>query len=265
MSTSTRSWSCSKTNVSTSSLTLDPAPQATAIVIRDIPVQVVRKPIKNLHLGVYPPDGQVRVSAPQHLTDDNIRLAVISRLSWIRKQQAAFQAQPRQSEREMVSGESHYLFGQRYRLEIVERRGCHEVVVKNNSTLQLFVNPGTTTANRTRVLTEWYRQQLKARIPALLEHWEPIIGQQVTAWGVKKMKTKWGSCNIQQRRIWLNLELAKKPSECLEYVVVHELVHLLERHHNDRFKALMDEYLPPWRIRRDLLACAPLGHETWEY
>ena len=116
MSTSTRSWSCSRTNVSTSSLTLDPAPQATAIVIRDIPVQVVRKDIKNLHLGVYPPDGQVRVSAPQHLTDDNIRLAVISRLSWIRKQQAAFQAQPRQSEREMVSGESHYLFGQRYRL-----------------------------------------------------------------------------------------------------------------------------------------------------
>jgi predicted metal-dependent hydrolase len=265
MSTLTRSWSYSKTNVSTSSLTLDPAPQAPAIVIRDIPVQVVRKDIKNLHLGVYPPDGQVRVSAPEHLTDDNIRLAVISRLSWIRKQQAAFQAQPRQSEREMVSGESHYLFGQRYRLEVIERRGRHEVVTKNNSTLQLLVNPGTTQKNRDRVLKEWYRQQLKARIPDLLEHWQPILDQQISAWGVKKMKTKWGSCNIQQRRIWLNLELAKKPPECLEYVVVHELVHLLERHHNDRFKALMNEYLPPWRIRRDLLQRAPLGHETWEY
>ncbi|WP_008318198.1 M48 family metallopeptidase [Leptolyngbya sp. PCC 6406] len=259
--------------MSTNSLTLDPAPNSapnpaagtTAIVIRDIPVQVMRKPIKNLHLGVYPPDGQVRVSAPEHLTDDNIRLAVISRLSWIRKQQAAFQAQPRQSAREMVSGESHYLFGQRYRLEVIERRGRHEVVVKNNSTLQLFVNPGTTPANRTRVLIEWYRQQLKARIPPLLVFWQPIIGQQVSAWGVKKMKTKWGSCNSQQRRIWLNLELAKKPPECLEYVMVHELVHLLERHHNDRFKALMDEFLPPWRIRRDLLAYAPLGHETWEH
>lgn len=255
--------------MSTSSLTVDPAPntapQATAIVIRDIPVQVVRKPIKNLHLGVYPPDGQVRVSAPEHLTDDNIRLAVISRLSWIRKQQAAFQAQPRQSEREMVSGESHYLFGQRYRLAVIERRGRHEVVVKNNSTLQLVVNPGTTPKNRDRVLKEWYRQQLKARIPDLLEQWQPIIGQQVSSWGVKKMKTKWGSCNIQQRRIWLNLELAKKPPECLEYVVVHELVHLLERHHNDRFKALMDEFLPPWRIRRNLLQRDPLGYETWEY
>jgi predicted metal-dependent hydrolase len=133
-------------------------------VIRDIPVQVVRKPIKNLHLGVYPPDGQVRVSAPAHLTDDNIRLAVISRLSWIRKQREAFQAQPRQSEREMVTGESHYVFGKRYRLEVIERRGRHEIVVKNPSTLQLFVNPGTTQANRTKVLKEWYRQQLKDRV-----------------------------------------------------------------------------------------------------
>jgi predicted metal-dependent hydrolase len=244
--------------VSTSSLVKD-----SAIVIRDIPVQVVRKPIKNLHLGVYPPDGQVRVSAPEHLTDDNIRLAVISRLSWIRKQREAFQAQPRQSEREMVTGESHYVFGKRYRLEVIERRGRHEIVMKNPSTLQLFVNPGTTQANRDLVLKEWYRQQLKARIPTLLEQWEPIIGHQVSAWGVKKMKTKWGSCNIQQRRIWLNLELAKKPPECLEYVVVHELVHFLERHHNERFKALMSQFLPQWRLRRDTLAKEPLGSENW--
>jgi predicted metal-dependent hydrolase len=254
--------------VSTSSLTLESAseaeaPEASVIIIRDIPVQVVRKPIKNLHLGVYPPDGQVRVSAPEHLTDDNIRLSVISRLGWIRKQQSAFQAQPRQSEREMVSGESHYLFGQRYRLEVIDRRGRHEVVVKNNSTLQLFVNPGTTQKNRDRVLKEWYRQQIKDRIPALLAHWQPILGHQVSAWGVKKMKTKWGSCNIQQRRIWLNLELAKKSPECLEYVVVHELVHLSERHHNDHFKDLMDKYLPSWRIRRDLLQRSPLGQERW--
>ena len=203
------------------------------------------------------------VSAPEHLTDDNIRLAVISRLSWIKKQQAAFQAQPRQSEREMVTGESHYVFGKRYRLEVIERRGRHQIIVKSNRTLQLFVNPNTTTANRDRVLKEWRRQQLKDRIPDLLAHWEPIIGHQVSAWGVKKMKTKWGSCNIEQRRIWLNLELAKKPPECLEYVLVHELVHLLERRHNDRFKRLMDQFLPQWRRCRDILQSAPLGHEKW--
>lgn len=251
--------------MSTSSLTLNPLPINQAIVIRDILVQVVRKDIKHLHLGVYPPDGQVRVSAPQHLTDDNIRLAVISRLSWIRKQQVTFQAQPRQSEREMVTGESHYVFGKRYRLEVIERWGRHEIVLKNNNLLQLFVNPGTTTASRTRVLQEWYRQQLKARIPDLLLHWEPIIGKQISGWGVKRMKTKWGSCSIKPRRIWLNLELAKKPVECLEYVLVHELVHLLERHHGDQFKEYMDKFLPTWRLHRDTLKRAPLSSENWSY
>lgn len=171
------------------------------ISVSGIPVQVVRKPIKNLHLSVCPPDGHVRLAVPQHMTDDNVRLAVITRLSWIKKQQASFQAQPRQSEREMVTGESHYVFGKRYRLEVIERRGRHEVVIKNNSTLQLFVNPGTSTQNRTIVLTEWYRKQLKARIPDLLKHWETVIGKQVAAWGIKKMKTKWGSCNISQSRV----------------------------------------------------------------
>lgn len=235
------------------------------MVVSGIAVQVVRKPIKNLHLSVCPPDGRVRVAVPLHMTDDNVRLAVISRLSWIKKQQASFQAQPRQSEREMVTGESHYVFGKRYRLEVIERRGCHEVAIKNNSTLQLFVNPGTSTQNRALVLNEWYRDQLKAQIPDLLNHWQSAIGRQATDWGIKKMKTKWGSCNIAQRRIWLNLELAKKPIECLEYVVVHELVHLLERHHNDRFKAYMDKYLPQWQRCRDILKREPLANENWVY
>lgn len=239
--------------------------EAQTITILEIPVHVVRKPIKNLHLGVYPPEGHVKVSVPLHLTDDNVRLAVISRLSWIKQQQAKFQAQPRQSEREMVTGESHFFFGKRYRLEVIERSGRHEIVLKNNSTLQLFVSPGTTTANRDRVLREWYRRALKARIPELLRRWEPIIGREPAAWGVKKMKTKWGSCNIQQRRIWLNLELAKKPVECLEYVLVHELVHLLERYHNDRFKGFMNKFYPQWRLCRDILKCEPLSKETWNY
>lgn len=229
------------------------------MVVSGIAVQVVRKPIKNLYPSVCPPAGRVRVAVPLHMTDDNVRLAIISRLSWIKKQQASFQAQPRQSEREMVTGESHYVFGKRYCLEVIERRGCHEVVLKNNSTLQLFVNPGTSTQNRALVLNEWYRDQLKAQIPDLLNHWQSAIGKQAGDWGIKKMKTKWGSCNIAQRRIWLNLELAKKPLECLEYVLVHELVHLLERHHNDRFKAYMDKYLPQWQRCRDILNREPLG------
>lgn len=235
------------------------------MVVSGIAVQVVRKPIKNLHLSVCPPDGRVRVAVPLQLTDDNVRLAVISRLTWIKKQQASFHVQPRQSEREMVTGESHYVFGKRYRLEVIERRGCHEVAIKNNSTLQLFVNPGTSTQNRALVLNEWYRDQLKAQIPDLLNHWQTALGKQAADWGIKKMKTKWGSCNIAQRRIWLNLELAKKPLECLEYVLVHELVHLLERHHNDRFKAYMDKYLPQWQRCRDILKREPLGNENWVY
>lgn len=235
------------------------------MVVSGITVQVVRKPIKNLHLSVYPPAGHVRVAVPLHMTDDNVRLAVISRLNWIKKHQARFQAQPRQSEREMVTGESHYVFGKRYRLEVIERRGCHEIVLKNNSTLQLFVNPGTSTQNRTLVLNEWYRDQLKAQIPDLLNHWQSAIGKQAPDWGIKKMKTRWGSCNIAQRRIWLNLELAKKPIECLEYVLVHELVHLLERHHNDRFKAYMDKYLPQWQRCHDILKRESLRNENWVY
>ncbi|MDX1524472.1 MAG: SprT family zinc-dependent metalloprotease [Anaerolineae bacterium] len=236
-----------------------------AITVNNIEVQVVRKDINNLHLAVYPPDGRVRVAVPLHITDDNVRLAVISKLGWIKKQQAAFRDQPRQSPREMVSGESHYFFGRRYRLEVIERFGRHEVVIKNNTKLILYVKPNTTTANRELVLNEWYRAELKKRIPALIPKWESVIGEQVVGWSVKKMKTKWGSCNITQRRIWLNLELAKKPPECLEYILVHEMVHLLERHHNDNFRTYMDKFLPSWRLHRDVLNSAPLAHEDWSY
>jgi predicted metal-dependent hydrolase len=244
--------------VSTSSLVIE-----NQIEVSGIPIKIVRKTIKNIHLGVYPPDGHVRVAVPQHVTDDNVRLAVISRLKWIKEQQARFQTQPRQSQRQLVTGESHYFFGKRYRLEVVERRGSHQVVIKNNRTLQLLVNPGTTQLNRALLLNEWYRQQLKERIPELLSQWEPVIGKTVTDWGVKKMKTKWGSCNITQKRIWLNLELAKKPVDCLEYVLVHEMVHLLERNHDKRFIAYLDHFLPRWRQFRDILKSEPLKDEKW--
>lgn len=241
------------------------AASSSSLSVRGIDVQVVRKDIKNVHLAVYPPNGRVRVAVPLHITDDNIRLAVINKLGWIRKQQASLRAQPRQSRREMVSGESHYVWGRRYLLDVVERVGKHEVVIQNNTDLTLYVNPGTTRANRAAALNEWYRAQLKARIPDLLATWEPIIGVEVAEWGVKRMKTKWGSCNIEARRVWLNLELAKKPDECLEYILVHELVHLLERRHNEAFRAHMDRYLPQWRMRRELLNSLPLANADWTY
>lgn len=222
-----------------------------------IEVQVVRKDIKNLYIRIYPPHGCVRVSVPLHVTDDDVRLAVITRLEWIRRQQSRIIPQPGRSRRDMLSGEGHYVFGRHYLLEVVERRGPHEVLLKNNSTLLLYVNPDTSPGNRERVLNEWYRELLKDRIPILLEKWQSITGKDVAEWGVKRMKTRWGSCNITRRRIWLNLELAKKPVACLEYVLVHEMVHLFERYHNDNFNNYMDQFMPQWRMHRDTLNQSP--------
>jgi predicted metal-dependent hydrolase len=235
------------------------------ITINGLVVEVARKAIKNLHLGVYPPHGRVRVAAPLTVSDEAVRLAVIGKLGWIKRQQAKFAAQPRQSQREMVNGESHYFLGQRYRLRVIAQSGAARVGVRNKALIDLYVRPDARAAQREEVLLQWYREQLKELIPPLLEKWQSILGVQVAFWGIKKMKTKWGSCNIDAGRIWLNLELAKKPVQCLEYIVVHELVHLLERHHNDRFTGLMDIHMPTWRGCRDELNAAMLGHEVWGY
>ncbi|QQD24333.1 DUF45 domain-containing protein [Venatoribacter cucullus] len=223
-----------------------------------------RKAIKNLHINVLPPDGKVRVSAPLQMTDTAIRMAVISRIPWIRKQQKSFTSQPRQTEREMVNGETHYLWGKRLRLDVRERAGKHEVKVTKTK-ITLFVQPGTHRDNRMALLNEYYRAQMKTATAQLLEYWQPLIGVQADSWGVKRMKTKWGSCNIKAARIWLNLDLARKAPECLEFILVHELVHLHERHHNERFMTLMDKYLPDWRERRNLLNSSPLAHDSWAY
>lgn len=234
------------------------------IEIGSIAMQLNRKAIKNLHISVLPPDGRVRVSAPEAMTDTAVRMAVISRIPWIKKQQSDFAKQPRQSDREMVSGECHYLWGKRYRLNVVERAGKHEIKL-GRGRLHLYVNSTATVENRALVLNSYYREVLKARIAELLPIWERKMDVAAADWGVKRMKTKWGSCNTQAKRIWLNLELAKKPPECLEYILVHELVHLLERNHNERFKGYMDKLLPDWRERRDLLNRMPLAHNNWVY
>ena len=229
--------------------------------IGTLDIQLHRKKIKNLHISVLPPDGAIRVSAPESMTDNAIRMAVVGRIPWIRQQQREFDQQARQSERQMVSGECHYLWGKRHRLEVIVRAGRQEVKVGNNK-IYLYVNAGTTTDNKALVLSEYYREILKARIAPLLDHWQERVGVTAQGWGVKRMKTKWGSCHTTSKRVWLNLELAKKPPECLEYILVHELVHLRERHHNDRFQAYMSEYLPDWRERKHLLNNMPLAPYT---
>ncbi len=236
---------------------------SSSITVSGLRVQIERKDIKNLHLGVYPPNGRVRVAAPLVVTDDAVRLAVISKLGWIRRQQAKFLEQPRQSARDMVNGESHYFLGRRYRLRVHERHGKQYVALRGVASLDLFVNPGRNTEQREAVLLRWYRQQLTELIPPMVARWEATLGVQSSAWGIKRMKTKWGSCNPVSKRLWFNLELAKKPVQCLEYIVAHELAHLLERNHTERFKALLDQHVPNWQQTRELLNKMPLGHERW--
>lgn len=233
--------------------------------VQGVAVEVVRKDIKNLHLGVYPPTGRVRVAAPLRLDDEAVRLAVISRLAWIRRQRNRFEQQERQSEREFVTGESHYFQGRRYRLKVLEHDGPTTVAVQNNATLVLRMRRESSRAKREDALNQWYRRCLREQLRPLIKKWEAKIGVRVVGWGIKKMKTRWGSCNADARRIWLNLELSKKSTSCLEYLLVHEMIHLLERQHNDHFRELLNQHIPQWRLYRDELNRAPLAHEDWEY
>ena len=235
------------------------------IEIGGLHVEVVRRDIKNLHVGVYPPNGRVRVAAPLRLGDEAVRLALVARLGWINRQRRDFQAQERQSEREMTNGETHYVSGQRCRLRVIPHDGSSQLQLRGSRSLVMRVRPQLDAAQRLVVMERWYRARLRAAAGELLAHWMPVLKVELTVWGIKKMKTRWGTCNPDGRRLWLNLELAKKPPQCLEYIVVHELVHLLERHHNERFVALMDRWLPDWRLRREVLNRSPLAHEEWAY
>jgi len=233
------------------------------ITISGIDIELVRKDIKNIHLGVYPPSGRVRIAAPARMDEDSIRLFAISKLSWIRKHQKNFSAQRRETPREFVSGESHYFLGHRYLLNVIEHTGNNRVHFRNKKYMDLYVKPGATLEQRGRALREWYRWELKKLVPPLIAKWEEVVGVKVEDWGIKQMRTKWGTCNIEARRIWLNLELAKKPVGCLEYIIAHELVHLHERNHTARFVALMDRFMPNWRGCRDVLNGLPVGGGEW--
>lgn len=230
-----------------------------SITVSDLDIIIERKDIKNLHIGVYPPNGKIRVATPLHINNEAVRLAVISKLSWIKKQREAFLNQPRQSKREMISGESHYLFGKRYLLNVTYRNGKYEIL-KKHSKLELYVNKNTTVENRQKVIDEFYRQNLKVEIEKYIDKWQNTLGATISSWKIQKMKTKWGSCNIEDKKLLFNLELAKVSLECIEYIVVHEMLHLKERHHNDNFKALMSKYLSDWLSRKEQLKMCQIGY-----
>lgn len=237
---------------------------ATRIELGGIVLEVIKKDIKNVHLSVYPPTGKVRISAPLRMNTDTIRVYAISRLQWIKQQQKKLRAQERETPREYLDRESHYVWGKRYLLKVLEQDAAPAVELKHFKML-LKVRPGSGGEKRQVVLEEWYRQQLKMTVLPLIEKWQPLIGVKVERFFVQRMKTKWGSCNHDTGSIRLNTELAKKPRECLEYIVVHEMTHLVEPTHNGRFIALIDQFMPRWKYYRDALNRLPVRHEDWSY
>ncbi len=237
---------------------------ATQLELAGVSVDVVTKDIKNLHLSVYPPTGRVRIAAPLHMKLETIRVFAISKLGWIKRQQRQVADQEREAPREYLERESHYVWGKRYLMKVAVADGAPAVGL-SHSQLVLSLRPGTDEARRGEILDAWYRWQIKMAMPALLARLQPLMGVKVERFFVQRMKTKWGSCTPTTRSIRLNTDLAKKPPGCLEYIVVHELAHLLEPTHNARFTALMDRFLPNWRQLRDDLNRLPLRHVEWKY
>jgi hypothetical protein len=234
------------------------------IKLRDIAVDVVLKNIKNVHLSVYPPTGRVRISAPKRMSMNTIRVFAISKLDWIKKQQIRIREQERESRREYLDRETHYIWGKRLLLKVIEEDVAPHVQL-GHRTLLLRVRPGADHGTKEAVVAGWYRQALREAVPPLIEAWEPRLSVTVNRFFVQQMKTRWGTCNPIARSIRLNTELAKKPKECLEYIVVHEMVHLLEPTHNARFTGLLDHVMPQWRHYRDTLNELPVREERWLY
>jgi len=223
----------------------------------DLEISIERKRIKNINLAVYPPEGRIRVSAPLRCSEEQIRSVIFARLEWIQRKRQEMRARLVRPVLQGRSGELVPFGGREVLLEVAERPG-RPMVMLAGECIKLEVPPGMTEEKRLALLHGWYRQQLHLAVPGLLARWQPVIGVEAREWRIRRMKTRWGSCNIRERRIWLNLELAKMAPACLEYVLVHELVHLIERYHNTRFWGLMDRFLPEWRtVRRQLKEAAP--------
>lgn len=236
-----------------------------ALTLGDVAVDVEFKDIKNLHLSVYPPTGRVRIAAPLRMKMDTVRVFALSKLAWIKAQRQKLQDQVRETPREYLDRESHYLWGRRYLLECVEDPKGPSCVELKHRQIVLRVSPGADLAVMEAVAAQWYRTQLKSMVAELLPKWQAVLGVTVDRVFVQQMRTRWGSCNPGSRSVRLNTELAKKPPECAEYVLVHEMLHLLEPTHNARFQALMDRFMPQWRVYRDALNRLPVRHEDWVY
>ena len=234
------------------------------VQLGNITADVVLKDIKNVHLSVYPPNGHVRIAAPARMSLDTIRVFAVSKLGWIKQQQKKLREQERETPREYLNRESHYLWGRRYLLTVREDNHAPSIELKHSRIL-LHVRPGTSEERKQALFEEWYREQLKQAVPLLITKWQPLIGVTVNRFFVQRMKTKWGSCNPTARHIRLNTELTKKPPECLEYIVVHEMAHLIEPTHTQRFIALMNRFMPKWQFYRGVLNRLPVRHETWGY
>jgi predicted metal-dependent hydrolase len=237
---------------------------AEVLQLGDLLIEVVFKDIKNVHLSVYPPTGRVRIAAPVRMSLETIRLFAISKLGWIRQQQRKLREQEREPAREYLDRESHYVWGKRYLLEVIEQDLAPSVQLRHNK-LVLQVRPNTGEEKRQEIMESWYREQVKNAVPVLLGKWEPLLNVSVARIFVRRMRTRWGSCNPQTHSIRLNTDLAKKPRECLEYILVHEMLHLLQPTHNARFVALMDQFMPRGQLYRDILNRLPVRHERWAY
>lgn len=231
---------------------------ATFLKLGDISVEVARKEIKNVHLSVYPPEGRVRIAAPRLMKLNTIRVFAIAKLDWIRKQQRKLRAQARETPRDFVDRESHYVWGRRCLLRIEEASGPARMRLRGNR-IVLSAPLGTTAEQRAKLIDSWYRRELRATAAPMIATWEKRLNVSVDRFFVQRMKTRWGSCNAEAKNIRLNLELVKKPAQCLEYVIIHEMIHFKVRHHNARFIRLLDEHLPQWREIRDELNRLPLG------
>ena len=232
------------------------------IELGDIVIALTRKAIKNVHLSVHPPDGRVTMSAPSGTRPEIARAYAISKLGWIREQQLRLRGQARETPRQFVERESHYLWGRRHLLTVLERDAKPAAAV-DHKRITLYVRPGTDRVKRARLMHDWHKSLLHAFIPSLIRRWEPKIGVKVAAYFLQRMKTKWGSCNRRAGHIRLNTELVKKPRDLIEYVVVHEMLHLLEPTHSERFVALLNKYFPAWREARSELNELPLSDEVW--
>lgn len=234
----------------------------TILQLGAIEVDVVRKDIKNIHLSVYPPTGRVRIAAPLRMKLETIRVYAISKLGWIKQQQKKLLTQEREPPRDYIERESHYVWGRRYLMAIVEHDAPPAVALKHRK-LVLAIRSGSPPERRQAILDAWYRQELRTEAAPLIDKWERRLGVTVNRLYVQRMKTKWGGANPNARNIRLNTELAKKPRECLDYIILHELLHFLVPNHGEAFIKLLDRHCPGWRSLKQRLNEAPLGHIEW--